>query len=256
MGHVLSLMNEKGGVGKSTLTFSVAWHMAQTGKKVLMIDMDGQAANLTYMSGVNVPPRAVIMADVLLRGEDIREGILPVPDAPNGNLFLIPALPAMADTLAQAQVKAMKKAVASIRDDYDYIFFDVNPSPDWKHALVLSVCDAVCIVMMADVMSLEADRGVIESVEDTKENANHNLHVIGLVMNGYDPRTNLAKAVTDKVAEFSKAIDVEPGMPTVRKAVAIGESALAHVGITQYAPASAAADDIRTLTQEIERRLV
>lgn len=252
---VVSFMNEKGGVGKSSLTFSCAWHLAEQGKKVLLIDMDGQMANLTYLSGLVTDAQSRTMADVLLRGWDIGEAVLNLPESPGGNLSLIPATVSMADTLAAAKVSRMKKVIRQVSGDYDYVFLDVNPSPDWKHALTLSVLDAVCVVMLPDVLSLEANRGIIDSIEEVQEGINPGLKTAGFVFNLYDGRTNLSREVLKKADAMAEYMGTSVFEAKLRKAVVMGESAFAHKGITGYAPSSGIAEDVRAFTKEFESRV-
>ena len=254
MGRILSLMNEKGGVGKSSLTFSVAWRLAELGRRVLMVDLDGQMANLTYVAGV--PQEGCqTMADVLLRNVPLEQVIVPVSQSPKELLFLVPANTSMADALTTAKISRMKKAIASIRDAYDYIFLDVNPAPDWKHALTLSVLDCVAIVMLPDVLSLEANRGIIESIQEVQETMNPELKIAGLILNRYDSWTNLSRAVTGKALQMAQILQTSVFDTKVRKAVAMSESVFDHIGVTAYAPKSEVANDICKLTEELMEKI-
>ena len=250
MGKTIALMNEKGGVGKSSVTYSVAWYLAEQGKKVLIVDMDGQMASITYLSGVETNDDTLTMYDVLLRNKDADDAVLRVSD--ELELFIIPSTNAVADTMTTAKISRMKKVIQELRSEYDYIFFDVNPSPDWKHALTLSVSDYVGIVMLPDVLSLEANMGIVDSIEEVQANSNSNLKVLGIIMNQFNTQTNLAKAVEDKASAMAKHLQTSVLKSKIRKAVAMGESASAHVGITAYAGRSDIASDIRSLTCEIE----
>lgn len=250
MGKTIALMNEKGGVGKSSVTYSVAWCLAEQGKKVLIVDMDGQMASITYLSGVETNDDTLTMYDVLLRNKDADDAVLRVSD--ELELFIIPSTNAVADTMTTAKISRMKKVIQGLRDEYDYIFFDVNPSPDWKHALTLSVSDYVGIVMLPDVLSLEANMGIVDSIEEVQANSNSNLKVLGIIMNQFNTQTNLAKAVEDKASAMAEHLQTSVLKSKIRKAVSMGESASAHVGITAYAGRSDIANDIKSLTCEIE----
>ena len=250
MGKTIALMNEKGGVGKSSVTYSVAWCLAEQGKKVLIVDMDGQMASITYLSGVETNDDTLTMYDVLLRNKDADDAVLRVSD--ELELYIIPSTNAVADTMTTAKISRMKKVIQGLRAEYDYIFFDVNPSPDWKHALTLSVSDYVGIVMLPDVLSLEANMGIVDSIEEVQANSNSNLKVLGIIMNQFNTQTNLAKAVEDKASAMAEHLQTSVLKSKIRKAVSMGESASAHVGITAYAGRSDIANDIKSLTCEIE----
>lgn len=252
MGKVLALMNEKGGVGKSSLTFSCAWYMAQQGKKVLLVDMDGQKANLTYLAGVHTEENTTLtMADVLLRDKDPAECIQPVNGEFPGKLDLIPATVQVTSLPSTAKISKMKKAVRSLCAGYDYVFLDVNPSPDWRHALTLSVLDGICVVMLPDVVSLEANRGIFDSVEEIREGTNTDLRVLGFILNQFDNRTRLSRAVVEKASEMAARYGSELFDSKVRKAVAMSEASAAHKGVTDYAPKASVAADVSRLAEEI-----
>lgn len=250
MGKTMALMNEKGGVGKSSVTYSVAWCLAEQGKKVLIVDMDGQMASITYLSGVETNDDTLTMYDILLRNKNTDDAVLRVSN--ELELYIIPSTNAVADAMTTAKISRMKKVIQELRSEYDYIFFDVNPSPDWKHALTLSVSDYVGIVMLPDVLSLEANMGIVDSIEEVQANSNSNLKVLGIIMNQFNTQTNLAKAVEDKASAMAEHLQTSVLKSKIRKAVAMGESASAHVGITAYAGRSDIANDIKSLTCEIE----
>lgn len=253
MGKIITLMNEKGGVGKSSLTYSVAWELAKNHQKVLIIDMDGQMANITYLAGVETGDDTKTMNDVLLHNTSIKDAIVRVH--PELSLDLVPATMAMAEPMITAKVSRIKKVVKEIRNQYDYIFFDVNPSPDTKHALTLAVTDYVGIVMLPDVLSLEANLGVIESIQEIQDGVNVNLQILGIILNQYNTQTNMSKAVMKKVLQMAEALDTKVLEQKVRKAVVVGESAVAHQGVTGYAPKSAVAADMEALTKEIQQEV-
>lgn len=255
MGEVLALMNEKGGVGKSILTFSCAWSMAADQKRVLVIDMDGQKANFTYLAGIKTDAATKTMEDVLLRGVDPSECIVNVYQSEDGYLDVIPASLQMVNIPSTAKISTMKKTIQSLRGGYDYIFLDVNPSPDWRHALTLSVLDGVCVLMLPDILSLEANRGIFDSIEEIQAGVNPNLKIVGFILNQFDNRTRLAKAVREKADQMAQACGSQVFDASVRKTVVLSESAAAHKGVTYYAPNSAVAEDVRSLTNEIIAKL-
>lgn len=256
MGKVLAMMNEKGGVGKSALTFSCAWYMAEQGKNVLLVDMDGQMANLTYLAGVKTDEMSTkTVADILMRDADPAECIESVTGDLAGRLDLIPATVQMAALPSTAKISKMKKTMRALAGKYDYVFLDVNPSPDWRHALTLSVLDGICIVMLPDIVSLEANRGIFDSIEEVREGTNTGLQILGFVLNQFDTRTRLSRAVVDKAAEMADLCGSSMLQTKVRKTVVMPESATAHVGVTAYAPKAPVADDIRQLADELMARI-
>lgn len=264
MGRILSLMNEKGGVGKSTLTYAVAWELMQQGQKVLIIDMDGQKANISYLAGIHVDNHTLTMQNVMMQGTSIQDAIQSVAKQTNamtsdntvlGSISMIPAGINTSYMQPTVKISQMKKIVGSIKNDYDFIFLDVNPSPDWRHALTLSVLDYIAVIMMPDVVSLEANSGIFDSILEVQESFNSNLKVLGFILNQFDGRTNLAKAVVQKSSQMAEYYQTEVFQTTIRKSVLVGESAVSHKGVTGYAPKATVSDDIRLLTKELLQKM-
>ena len=135
MGIVVSIIIEAGGAGKTNTTLHTAWELAMRGKKVLMIDMDGQSGNLTFFTGVSVNDDTYTMYDVLQRNKPLESAILPVKE----NLDLVPAKIDILDISQRSTIQRMQEVVRSVKDKYDFIFIDNNPDPTWRHALTLSM---------------------------------------------------------------------------------------------------------------------
>jgi chromosome partitioning protein len=204
------------------------------------------------LSGIDTDADTLTMQDVLMRDTDVKKAILPIKKAKDDWTFdIVPATVDMVGLSHTAKISKMKKTIASLRDSYDFIFLDVNPSPDWRHALTLSVLDGVCIVMKPDILSLEANRGIFDSIEEVQESTNQDLKVLGFVLNYYDSRTRLGSSVAKKAEQMAEYYDTKVFDTAVRGAVAMSESALYRVGVTEYAPKSTVADDVRSLTDEI-----
>lgn len=246
MAKIITFINEKGGIGKTSTCFNVAWELAKT-KKVLMVDMDGQRANLTYFCGVKKPDDLITIADVLKKGKSTKEAIKEVKK----NLYLVPATVDVADISQTVKAKKMKDALKEVAEDYDYIFIDVSPSPDWRHYLSLAACDYALVIMLPDMTSLESDNGILESIDEVKETSNPNLKVLGIVFNRNEERSNMSKQVKGLAEKFASKMDTKVFKSKIRNAVALGEVAYVHEGITDYDRKSAVADDVRTLTKEL-----
>lgn len=252
MGKTIAFINEKGGVGKSSLCYNIAWCFAEQGKKVLMIDLDGQRANLTFIAGIDKPSNLATMYDVLTAGLDIKKTVLVVED----NLHIIPAT---ADVVAldkqNSRLEDMQKAIQDLKSFYDYIFIDVSPAPNRGHALALSASDGVIIPMLPDVTSLEANMGVIESIRIMQKSINPNLRVLGIIFNKFTLRTLLSSKVNTTAEKMAVSMNSKVFKTKIRQAVALSENVGQHIGITAYAPKSKSADDIKQLCKEIEEEI-
>ena len=104
--------------------------------------------------------------------------------------------------------------------------------------------------MLPDILSLEANVGIFESIDEVKSSINPDLRIIGFVINKYDSRTNLSKVVVDKAMAMANYHDTIIFDTKIRKAVSVGESAISHVGITNYAAKSAVSEDMQNLAKE------
>lgn len=247
MAKIVTFINEKGGVGKTSSCFNSAWELASRGKSVLMIDMDGQKANLSFFAGLTNSDDMLTIADVFKSEVSIGETIKRRKE----NLYLIPADTRVSNLDMTAKVSKFRKAIAEIKDEFDFIFIDVNPTPGWSHYLSLSVSDYAIIVMLPDIASLEANRGILETIEEIQDTTNPPLKIMGILFNKNNSRTVLAKQVFDAAEAMAHKMDSKIFDVKIRNAVALSENILSHEGITDYDPKSAAADDIRLLVDEI-----
>ena len=250
MSKIITFINEKGGIGKTSTCFNVAWELSSK-KKILMLDMDGQRANLTYFCGIQKPDNLTTIADVLKKGKNILEAIQKVKEG----LDIIPASVDVADISQTVKVRKMKEVIKEITDEYDYIFIDVSPSPDWRHYLALSASNYALVIMLPDMTSLESNNGILESVEEVQETTNPDLEVLGLVFNRNENRTNMSKQVKNIADKFAEKMNTKVFNSKIRNAVALGEVAYVHIGITEYDSKSPVAQDIRELVQEIEKEI-
>ena len=252
MGKVIAFINEKGGVGKSSICYNVGWRFAEQGKKVLMIDLDGQRANLTFIAGIEKPEGLLTIYDVLTNGVNVKKTVLVVEDS----LHIIPATNDVVSLdKNNNRLEDMQKAVKELASYYDYIFIDVSPTPNRGHALALSASDGVIIPMLPDVTSLEAHMGVIESIRIAKKTINPDLQVLGIVFNKFTLRTLLSSRVAATAEKMAKALDSRVFRTKLRQTVTMSEHVGQHVGITAYAPKSKCASDIKQLCEEIEEVL-
>lgn len=250
MGNIITFINEKGGIGKTSCCFNLAWAMSDK-KRILMIDMDGQRANLTFFAGINKTDDLPTVYNILHEDKDIKDTIVSVKQ----NLFLIPATVNVSNISQAAKITKMKKALDAVKKNYDYIFIDVNPTPNWTHVLSLSSSDYIIIPMLPDIASLEANKGIAESIEEILETTNPNLKVLGILFNKNTNRTNLSKQVKNVADSVAKQLNTKVFETKIRDAIALSENIGLHVGVTQYNPKAPVSQDIMDLAKEVERRI-
>ena len=251
MGKVITFINEKGGVGKTSVCFNLAWAFSDIGKKVLMIDLDGQRANLTYFCGIEKSTNLLTVYNILMEERDVKDTIIPVKEG----VDIIPATVNVANLSQTAKISKMKQLIKEVEEDYDFIFIDVNPTPNWSHVLALSATEYAVIVMLPDITSLEGNMGIIESVSEVQGTTNPELKVLGLLFNKNENRTNLSKAVKDRAESMARSLDTYVFQNMIRNSVVLGENVITHKGITEYKKTSPAALDIYALADEIMERI-
>jgi chromosome partitioning protein len=205
MGRVISVSNQKGGVGKTTTTVNVASFIADRGKRVLIIDIDPQA-NAGYGLGINVEEMDNTLYEVLIGRVSIKQAIF---KSSVENLYLVPSN----IHLSGAQVDLMelegkefilKKLLAPIKNEFDYIFIDCPPSLGILTLNSLVAADSVMIPLQCEYYALEGLSQLLRIISMVQEKLNRNLRIEGVVLTMYDSRTNLSGQVVNDVKEFFK----------------------------------------------------
>ena len=142
-----------------------------------------------------------------------------------------------------------------MRKKYDYILIDVPPSPNWSHVLCLSVCDYVMPIVNPDAASPKAIIGLNDSVEEIQSTSNPSLEYLGIIMNKYNERTNIAKTMLQQTENIAKQLDVSLFDTKIHQSVLLEEHILSHQSIFEYAGKSKAAKEYKNLSEEIISRI-
>ncbi len=250
MGKVITFINEKGGTGKTTSCFNIGKVLSEK-KKVLLIDIDGQAGNLTFHAGIKKNDNMLTIHDVLYKNKPLDSAIINI----EGKLDIVPATTVVAEISQTAKIKTMKSVIDSVRDKYDYILIDVNPAPQWSHVLSLCASDYVIIPILPDVTSIEGTNAIIETINEVVESVNPDLKILGILINKNVNNTNLSKEVKDTINEIAEQVGTSLFDSTIRMTVTMAESVAFHKAVTDYDPKSDVAKDVRKLVKEIERRI-
>ena len=206
MGKIIAVVNQKGGVGKTTSTVNLTSALGARGKKCLLADIDPQG-NATSGLGVSVESGAKTVYEVLLGEAEAREACV---DTGFDGLMLIPA----SIELAGAEVELvglegreglLKTALASLRDQFDYIFIDCPPSLGLLTLNALTAADSVLVPIQCEYYALEGVGQLMNTVKLVRKKLNPDLEVEGIVLTMFDARTNLgAQVVTEVRNHFPK----------------------------------------------------
>lgn len=205
MGKIISIFNQKGGVGKTTTAINLSAGLGKLGKKILLVDIDPQG-NSTSGLGIDKDNAKPIIYDVLARNADINESI---KDTTAENVKMIPSnneLAGLEIELAREGKweKILKDKLELIRDDFDFIFIDCPPSLGILSVIGLVASDSVIIPIQCEYYALEGVGQLFETIKLVKRSLNPGLEIEGVVLSMFDGRTNLSIQVVDEVKSFFK----------------------------------------------------
>jgi chromosome partitioning protein len=205
MGKIIAIFNQKGGVGKTTTSINLSSGIGKIGKKVLLVDIDPQG-NSTSGLGMDKNKVEHIIYDILALDLPIEDGIFPTSAE---NVDIIPSNNQLAGLEIELAREGdwemmLRKELAKVRDDYDYIFIDCPPSLGILSVLGLIASDSVIIPIQCEYYALEGVSQLFDTIELVKKNFNPSLEVEGVVLSMFDGRTNLSIQVVDEVKSFFK----------------------------------------------------
>lgn len=205
MGKILGVVNQKGGVGKTTTAINLSACLALEGLKVLLADCDPQA-NASSGLGFQRDDSRHSVYDVLMGESPAEQVILPTMIE---QLWLLPGSKNLTGAnveLAGADDRALRlnRALEPVKDQYDLIILDCPPALDLLTLNVLSAAEMLIVPMQAEYFALEGISELISTLERVRASFNPELTIEGVLLTMYDDRTNLAQQVTETLREYFK----------------------------------------------------
>lgn len=243
----IAIINQKGGVGKSTTALCVGAGLSLKGFKVLYIDLDAQG-NLTYTLGADI--KGLTALDILTKEATAEQTI---QRTAQGDVIAASPSLAGADTLITAVGKEyrLKEALEPIKEKYDYIIIDTPPALSVLTINALTACTGVIIPAQADIYSLQGISQLNNTIQTVKQYCNPSLEVMGIVLTRYSARAILSREVAEMIEQTAANLNTKLYKATVRENIAVKEAQASQQNIFEYAPKSNAAADYSALVDEI-----
>jgi chromosome partitioning protein len=250
---IITVANQKGGVGKTTTTINLSAAVANKGHKTLLIDLDPQAnSTMSY-----VDPRSVSrsMFDVLVSEELGLNDVIVPTSLPN--LFLAPSKIALAKLESKliGEIDGpyrLKDKMKDVGTEYDYIFIDTPPTLGMITVNAMVASTHVLVPIQSSYFALEGTDDLLETIEKIKARPNPNLQLLGVVITMHDKRTTLAR---DIHAQIGQVFGERLFNTVITKSIRLEESPAYKESIFTFAPRSSGAMEYYSLSEEILSRV-
>ena len=253
MGRVISIANQKGGVGKTTTAINLGGSLAVAEKQTLVVDCDPQG-NATSGFGIRKDVGEASIYDCIVDGVPIREALREEVHFP-----FLDVIPASRD-LAGAEVelidrpdrqRVLRRALEPIRDEYEYVLIDAPPSLGILTLNTLAAADSVLIPIQCEFYALEGLSQLLNTVRLVQRNINKDLEIEGVLLTMFDSRLNLSKQVAEEAREYfgSRVFDT-----VIPRNIRLAEAPSFGKPIALYDVLSSGARGYLSLAREIIRR--
>ncbi len=254
MVYTAAIVNQKGGVGKTTTAVNLGSALGALGWRVLLVDCDPQSNATRSLSEGRGAQRTVY--DVLAGVVSITDVVIPTA-AGGGRLHLVPAAPALAGAevelvAAPARERRLADALRPLDEQYDMVLIDCPPSLGLLSVNALVAADGVLVPVQCEYLSLEGLGLLTRTLRMIRARLNPQLQTLGVILTMYDPRTRLSAEV---VAEVRRHFPAEAFDVVVPRSIRLGEAPSYGEAIDRYAPGSTGALAYAALANEVAARV-
>ena len=240
--NTIAIVNNKGGVSKTTTAVNLGAGLARKSKKVLLIDLDGQA-NLSQSLGVLANGRDIYK---VFKGESSIN-----PHVVNEFLDVMPASELLAELELELvaefeREKFLKYALDDVASTYDFAIIDCGPSKGLLTVNALTACNDIIIPLQSEFLAMQGVRSLTDLVFKVKKSLNPSVRILGVLITMFDRRKILNKSVASEISQHYPVFET-----VIRENVSLAEAPTAKSDILNYAPKSMGAKDYESLTNEI-----
>jgi chromosome partitioning protein len=251
MTTTLAIANQKGGVAKTTSVASIGAAFAETGQRVLLVDLDPQAC-LTFSLGIDPEDLELSIYNVLTQGTEAADVVVATDDGVDLLPATIELARAEADLLTRTgREQAIKAALEDLVDDYDWVLLDCPPSLGILTVAALTAAQAVLIPLQCETLSHRGVGQLLDTVHDVRRFTNRKLEVWGVLPTLFDGRTNHARRVLETISETYDLEVVEPPIP---KTIRFAEAPAAGRSILGTSRTSKGAQAYREVAATLQKR--
>ena len=252
MSKIISLANQKGGVGKTTISINLAAALAKEGKRVLLIDADPQA-NTSSGLGVEIRDLDTTIYECLINGIDPHTAVVATGTK---NLSLIPShidlVGAEIEMLnMEHREQLLKNLLNQVRNEYDYILIDCSPSLGLITVNALTASDSVIIPVQCEFFALEGIAKLLNTIKIIKSNLNPSLKIEGFLLTMFDNRLRLSNQVHEEVKRHFGDLVFNT---VIARNVRLSDAPSHGVPVLEYDPSSKGAQNYTALAKELIKR--
>lgn len=245
----IAIINQKGGVGKSTTASQLASGLSLKGYRTLSVDLDAQG-NLSYTAGARTDGATALG---VLTGEVKTEDA--IQHTQSGDI--IPANKALAGADAfiadTGKEYRLKEALESVSGSYDFCIIDTPPALGILTINALTACNSVIIPAQADIYSLQGIEQLAETMKPVKKYCNPALAIEGILLTRYSPRSVLSRDIADLAEQLAEKLGTKLFKATIREAIAVKEAQISQQSLFAYAPKAKVTEDYNAFVEEVLR---
>ncbi|MCR4562975.1 MAG: AAA family ATPase [Bacilli bacterium] len=249
--RIISIANQKGGVGKTTTAINLSSALAHFGKKVLLVDFDPQG-NAGRGLGIDINSLTQTVYDAVIGDADLSHL---VKETNEENLYLLPSNLKLAslDTYflsnnIEKPFFALREILSKIRDQYDFIIIDCPPSLGLLNINALVASDSVIIPVQCEYFAMEAVAAILASINKIKTDYNPDLRIEGFLLTMYDSRTSLGTEIAQQVRGLFKENTFSISIP---RNISIPEASARGYSVTSWRPSAQGSMAYFSLAREV-----